>query len=96
MTVPVGLVLCTIGDSKPLSQQRMTLELQTQQGKYFSVSLHNFINYYAYNYPVGEQCGEVLPISVLCTMCILWILGKLSDSHKVPILLLCSLIFWAV
>ena len=57
--VPVGLVLCTIGDTKPSSQQRTTSEPQTQLGKYFSVSL----NCYAYNY-LG-QCGKALSISFL-------------------------------
>ena len=63
--VPVGLVLCTIGDTKPSFQQRMTSEPQTQLGKYFSVSL----NYcYAYNY-LG-QCGKALLISVQFKCCI--------------------------
>jgi len=48
---PVGLVLCSTGGTKPSSQQRMTLEQQTQLGKYLSVSLCYFITY---NYPGGR------------------------------------------
>ena len=52
--IPVGLLLCTTGGTKPSSQQRITSEPQTQLGKYLSVSLRSFINCYACNYPGGR------------------------------------------
>ena len=67
--VPVGLVLCTIGDTKPSSQQRMTLEPQTQLGKYFSVSLNIVMHIITYR----AMWQSTVNFSSVQTLHILWI-----------------------
>ena len=101
--IPVGLVLCTTGGTKPSSQQRITSEPQTQLGKYLSVSLRSFINCYACNYPGGRAMWwSTVNFSSIWTMRIPLIFTKnalclqISDPHKVPILLVDSSMFWLV